>query len=120
MELEPGATLFVALLTREFDAVREPSDDAREVLEKAIRFSLRFDMQWSPDEARSLASVLVEPVYRRLAELNRTVQGEPSDAAVKAACQAYEGELVVGSGDGDDAMRAALIAAAAVQGGETR
>lgn len=52
------------------------TDDERDGLEKAIRLSLRFDMQWSPDEARSLASVLVEPVYRRLAELHRTAQGD--------------------------------------------
>lgn len=37
-----------------------------EDLERVIRLSLRFDLGWSPDEARSLAAVLAQPVTARL------------------------------------------------------
>jgi len=53
----------------------------------------------------------------------RAVQGEPSDAAVLAALNAYRGYYREDDGPGDPslrAMRAALRAAAATEGGERR
>lgn len=48
---------------------------------------------------------------RALIAKHERLTAPPTDAEVEAASRAYSGELVVGSGDGWDAMRAALEAA---------
>lgn len=55
-----------------------PTDDEREATETAIRLSLRFDLGWSPDEARTLGAVLAEPVATRITGFRRTEAPEPS------------------------------------------
>lgn len=56
------------------------------------------------------ADILAASLRALIAEHER-LTAPPTDAEVEAASRAYSGELVVGSGDGWDAMRAALKAA---------
>lgn len=53
-------------------------EGALESTATAIRLSLRFDLGWSSDEARTLGAVLAEPVATRLARFRRSEVPEPS------------------------------------------